>query len=41
MAQQQGNIAQFNAGDGPALDLSKQNEAATQLSRSAAVEGNR
>ena len=39
MADQQGNIKQFNAGDGPALDVSKANEAANVLSRSAAVEG--
>ena len=40
MAEQRGNIAEFNAGDGPALDVSKQNEAANNISRAAITEGN-
>lgn len=39
MAEQGGNIKTFSAGDGPALNTDKSNEAATQLSRSAAVIG--
>lgn len=39
MADQGGNIKTFTAGDGPALNTDKANEAATQLSRSAALEG--
>jgi hypothetical protein len=39
MAEQQGNIKQFNAGDGPALDLGKASEAASQISNSAWREG--
>lgn len=37
--EQGGNIKTFQAGDGPALNTDKSNEAATQISRSAAIEG--
>lgn len=39
MADQGGNIKTFSAGDGPALNTDKANEAATQLSRSATIIG--
>ena len=39
MAEQRGNIAQFNAGEGPALNLSIASEAASNLSQSAWREG--